>query len=85
MFPQLCLAESHGRLMEWKRAKSFAEEAAKRSQTLASSVSISDLVSETTKKLKDLAAEASKKADQIKTGGKGGCFVEGGKGACGWR
>ncbi|XP_059448626.1 uncharacterized protein LOC132179850 [Corylus avellana] len=51
----------------WKRAKSFAEEAAKRSQTLTNSVTISDLVTETTKKSKELAAEASKKADQIKT------------------
>ncbi|KAG2706878.1 hypothetical protein I3843_05G110900 [Carya illinoinensis] len=51
----------------WKRAKIFAEEAAKRSQTITNSVSISDLVSETAKKSKELAAEASKKADQIKT------------------
>jgi hypothetical protein len=68
--------------MEWKRAKSFAQEAAKGSQTLASSVAISDLVFETTKKSKDLAAEASKKADQIKAGGKGGVVssLERGKG-----
>ncbi|KAB1206760.1 hypothetical protein CJ030_MR7G013493 [Morella rubra] len=51
----------------WKRAKSFAEEAAKKSQTLTNSVAISDLVSETAKKSKELAAEASKKADLIKT------------------
>ncbi|KAG6708713.1 uncharacterized protein LOC122313562 isoform X1 [Carya illinoinensis] len=51
----------------WKKAKSFAEEAAKRSQTLTNSVTISDLVSETAKKSKELAAEASKKAIQIKT------------------
>jgi hypothetical protein len=51
----------------WKRAKSLAEEAARRSQTLTNSVNISDLVSETTKKSKELAAEASKKADQIKS------------------
>ncbi|XP_041013222.1 uncharacterized protein LOC121256480 isoform X2 [Juglans microcarpa x Juglans regia] len=51
----------------WKRAKIFAEEAAKKSQTITNSVSISDLVSETAKKSKELAAEASKKADQIKT------------------
>ncbi|KAI9091932.1 hypothetical protein K1719_027867 [Acacia pycnantha] len=50
----------------WKRAKSFAEEAAKKSQTLADSSKFSDLVSETAKKSKELAAEASKKADQIK-------------------
>jgi hypothetical protein len=61
--------QTGGRAMEdiWKRAKSFAEEAAKRSQTLTNSVTISDLVTETTKKSKELAAEASKKADQIKT------------------
>lgn len=51
----------------WKRAKSFAEEAAKKSQTLADSSKFADLVSETAKKSKELAAEASKKADQIKT------------------
>lgn len=50
----------------WKRAKSFAEEAAKKSQTLADSSKFADLVSETAKKSKELAAEASKKADQIK-------------------
>ncbi|KAM4110512.1 hypothetical protein ACB094_03G201400 [Castanea mollissima] len=51
----------------WKRAKGLAEEAARRSQTLTSSVNISDLVTETTKKSLELAAEASKKADQIKS------------------
>ncbi|XP_061363143.1 uncharacterized protein LOC133306776 [Gastrolobium bilobum] len=53
----------------WKRAKTFAEEAAKKSQALSSTSSsrIADLVSETAKKSKELAAEASKKADQIKT------------------
>ncbi|KAK7837309.1 uncharacterized protein LOC112028755 [Quercus suber] len=51
----------------WKRAKGLAEEAARRSQTLTSSVNISDLVTETTKKSMELAAEASKKADQIKS------------------
>lgn len=50
----------------WKRAKSFAEEAAKKSQTLADSSKFADLVSETAKRSKELAAEASKKADQIK-------------------
>ncbi|KAE9605613.1 hypothetical protein Lal_00025414 [Lupinus albus] len=52
----------------WNRAKTFAEEAAKKSQTLTSSSShrIADLVSETAKKSKELAAEASKKADFIK-------------------
>ncbi|KAF7809005.1 BSD domain-containing protein [Senna tora] len=50
----------------WKRAKSFAEEAAKKSQTLTDSSKFADLVSETTKRSKEFAAEASKKADQIK-------------------
>ncbi|KAI4357963.1 hypothetical protein L6164_001875 [Bauhinia variegata] len=50
----------------WKRAKSFAEEAAKQSQSLTNSAKIADLVSETAKKSKEFAAEASKKADQIK-------------------
>ncbi|MCL7037666.1 hypothetical protein MKW94_003724 [Papaver nudicaule] len=62
----------------WERAKSFAEEAAKKSQeytkeaakrsqeiTIGSS-RLSDIVSETAKKSKELAAEATKKADQIK-------------------
>lgn len=51
----------------WKRAKSFAEEAAKQSQTLTTSSKIADLVAETAKKSKELALEASKKADEIKT------------------
>lgn len=54
----------------WKRAKTFAEEAAKKSQSLSSSSAtarIADLVSETAKKSKELAAEASKKAEEIKT------------------
>ncbi|KAH7569946.1 hypothetical protein ACOSP7_017839 [Xanthoceras sorbifolium] len=51
----------------WKRAKSFAEEAAKQSQSLTSSSKIADLVAETAKKSKELALEASKKADEIKT------------------
>ncbi|KAK1416205.1 hypothetical protein QVD17_31994 [Tagetes erecta] len=51
----------------WQKAKSLAEEAAKRSQTLTSSpVRIADIVSETAKRSKDIAAEASKKADQLK-------------------
>ncbi|KAK7275033.1 hypothetical protein RIF29_16139 [Crotalaria pallida] len=54
----------------WNRAKTFAEEAAKKSQTLTKEISSSsrfaDLVSETTKKSKELAAEASKKADLLK-------------------
>ncbi|XP_057758505.1 uncharacterized protein LOC130979157 [Arachis stenosperma] len=61
----------------WKRAKIFAEEAAKKSQEIGAAVSSSatattssvrfaDLVSETTKKSKELAAEASKRAEEIK-------------------
>ncbi|OIW04699.1 hypothetical protein TanjilG_06765 [Lupinus angustifolius] len=52
----------------WNRAKTFAEEAAKKSQTLTSSSSnrFADLVSETAKKSKELAADASKKAEIIK-------------------
>ncbi|TXG56692.1 hypothetical protein EZV62_018005 [Acer yangbiense] len=51
----------------WKRAKGFAEEAAKKSQTLTNSTKIADLMAETAKKSKELAFEASKKADEIKT------------------
>ncbi|XP_071717302.1 uncharacterized protein [Rutidosis leptorrhynchoides] len=57
----------------WQKAKSLAEEATKRSQTLISStassspVRIADIVSETAKRSKDIAAEASKKADEFKT------------------
>ncbi|KFK41331.1 hypothetical protein AALP_AA2G116000 [Arabis alpina] len=52
----------------WKRAKSFAEEAAKKSQTItlqSSSTTFVNLVSETAKKSKEFAIEASKKADQL--------------------
>ncbi|KAL1218503.1 hypothetical protein V5N11_001671 [Cardamine amara subsp. amara] len=52
----------------WKRAKSFAEEAAKKSQTItlqSSSTTFVNLVSETAKKSKEFALEASKKADQL--------------------
>ncbi|XWS34230.1 hypothetical protein CRYUN_Cryun21dG0022400 [Craigia yunnanensis] len=51
----------------WKRAKSFAEEAAKKSQTLTTPNKIADLVAETAKKSKELALEATKKADEFKT------------------
>ncbi|XP_021292813.1 uncharacterized protein LOC110423038 [Herrania umbratica] len=51
----------------WKRAKSFAEEAAKKSQSLATPNKIADLVAETAKKSKELALEATKKADELKT------------------
>ncbi|XP_057952383.1 uncharacterized protein LOC131146664 isoform X2 [Malania oleifera] len=62
----------------WQKARSFAEDAAKRSQELTKeaakrsqdltigSSKISDLVSETAKRSKEIAAEASKRADQIK-------------------
>ncbi|KAF8108283.1 hypothetical protein N665_0112s0039 [Sinapis alba] len=52
----------------WKRAKSFAEEAAKKSQTItlqSSSTTFVNLVSETAKKSKEFALEASKKAEQL--------------------
>ncbi|CAE5963503.1 unnamed protein product [Arabidopsis arenosa] len=52
----------------WKRAKSFAEEAAKKSQTItlqSSSTTFVNLVSETAKKSKEFALEASKKADSL--------------------
>ncbi|GMI87567.1 hypothetical protein like AT1G26300 [Hibiscus trionum] len=51
----------------WKRAKSFAEEAARQSQTLTTPNKIADLVAETAKKSKEFALEASKKADEFKT------------------
>ncbi|GAB4860910.1 hypothetical protein Ancab_036071 [Ancistrocladus abbreviatus] len=62
----------------WSKARSFAEEAAKRSQELTMEAAkrsqeltiggsrITDIVSETAKRSKELAAEASKRADQIK-------------------
>ncbi|KAK8522696.1 hypothetical protein V6N12_056397 [Hibiscus sabdariffa] len=51
----------------WKRAKSFAEEAARKSQTLTTPEKIADLVAETARKSKELALEASKRADEFKT------------------
>ncbi|CAN0896255.1 hypothetical protein LINGRAHAP2_LOCUS18376 [Linum grandiflorum] len=50
----------------WKRAKLFAEEAAKSPTITSSSNRIADLVAETAKKSKELAIEASKKADEFK-------------------
>ncbi|XP_048136450.1 uncharacterized protein LOC115744781 isoform X2 [Rhodamnia argentea] len=62
----------------WSRARSFAEEAAKRSQELTKEAAkrsqeltigssrLSDIVSETAKRSREIAAEASKRADQIK-------------------
>ncbi|KAF8407901.1 hypothetical protein HHK36_007039 [Tetracentron sinense] len=62
----------------WQKAKSFAEEASKRSQEITKEAAkrsqeftigaskISDIVTETAKKSKEFAAEATKKADQIK-------------------
>ncbi|KAH1031516.1 hypothetical protein J1N35_043690 [Gossypium stocksii] len=49
----------------WKRAKSFAEETAKKSHTLTMPNKLADLVAETAKKSKELALEASKKADEL--------------------
>ncbi|KAJ6801561.1 uncharacterized protein M6B38_196670 [Iris pallida] len=53
----------------WKRARVFAEEAAKRSQELSKEAAklSQEFVTETAKKSKELAVEASRKADQIKT------------------
>ena len=52
----------------WNRARSLAEEAAKRTQELSvGATKLSDLVSETTKRSKELAAEASKRAELIKS------------------
>ncbi|XP_043715701.1 uncharacterized protein LOC122664077 [Telopea speciosissima] len=62
----------------WEKARSFAEEAAKKSQEITKEAAkksqeltigaskISDIVSETAKRSKEIAAEATKKADQIK-------------------
>lgn len=52
----------------WQRARSFAEEAAKRSQELTNGISpskLSDVVSEASKRSKEIAAEASKKSMEI--------------------
>ncbi|XP_057480087.1 uncharacterized protein LOC130767290 [Actinidia eriantha] len=62
----------------WRRARTFAEETAKRSQELTreaakrsqdltiGSSKLSEMVSEASKRSKEIAAEASKRADQIK-------------------
>ncbi|GFZ16958.1 hypothetical protein Acr_26g0002280 [Actinidia rufa] len=62
----------------WQRARTFAEETAKRSQELTreatkrsqdltiGSSKLSEIVSEVSKRSKEIAAEASKRADQIK-------------------
>ncbi|KAL2234891.1 UNVERIFIED_CONTAM: hypothetical protein Sindi_1221300 [Sesamum indicum] len=52
----------------WQRARTFAEEAAKKSQELTqglSSANISDVVSEASKRSKELAAEASKMSKEF--------------------
>ncbi|KAK6123139.1 hypothetical protein DH2020_043135 [Rehmannia glutinosa] len=52
----------------WQRARSFAEEAAKKSQELTqgiASANLSDVVSEASKRSKELAAEASKKSKEL--------------------
>lgn len=62
----------------WQKARTFAEEAARRSQELTKeaakrsskitvgSSKLSDIVSEASKRSKEIAAEASKRADQIR-------------------
>lgn len=52
----------------WQRARSFAEEAAKKSQELTqgiASTNFSEVVSEASKRSKELAAEASKKSKEL--------------------
>lgn len=52
----------------WQRARSFAEEAAKKSHELTqgiASTNLSDVVSEASKRSKELAAEASKKSKEL--------------------
>ncbi|PIN06284.1 hypothetical protein CDL12_21163 [Handroanthus impetiginosus] len=52
----------------WQRARSFAEEAARKSQELTEgfgSAKLSDVVSEASKRSKELAAEASKKSKEL--------------------
>ncbi|KAL3824706.1 hypothetical protein ACJIZ3_020735 [Penstemon smallii] len=52
----------------WQRARNFAEEAAKKSQELTQgigSANLSDVVSEASKRSKELAAEASKKSKEF--------------------
>ncbi|KAK2989397.1 hypothetical protein RJ640_008071 [Escallonia rubra] len=53
----------------WQKAKTLAEEAAKRSQTLTTSASpakLADVFSETARLSNHLAAEASRKADELR-------------------
>lgn len=52
----------------WQRARTFAEEAAKKSQEITQGIaatSFSDVVSEASKRSKELAAEASKKSKEL--------------------
>lgn len=49
----------------WQRARSFAEEAAKKSQEIVTSANLSEVVSEASKRSRELAAEASKKSKEI--------------------
>lgn len=55
----------------WQRARSFAEEAAKRSQelTIGSGSKFVDIVTETAKKSKEIAAEATKRSHELTIGG----------------
>ncbi|XP_054806868.1 uncharacterized protein LOC129309341 isoform X2 [Prosopis cineraria] len=51
----------------WNKARSLAEEAAKRSVDLSFGTSrFSDIIAETTKRSKEVVSEASKRADQIR-------------------
>ncbi|KAG8379350.1 hypothetical protein BUALT_Bualt07G0079200 [Buddleja alternifolia] len=49
----------------WQRARSFADEAAKKSQGIIASTNLSDVVSEASKLSKEFAAEASKKSKEF--------------------
>ncbi|KAE8676925.1 putative phosphatidylinositol 4-kinase type 2-beta [Hibiscus syriacus] len=51
----------------WNKARSFAEEAAKRSSELAMGpAKLGDIVTDAMKRSKEIAAEASKRAEEIK-------------------
>ena len=67
--------DSHWAKLElWNKARSFAEEAAKRSQELTKEAAdltlgyskLSDFVSDASKRSKEIAAEASKRADLLR-------------------
>ncbi|XP_039020217.1 uncharacterized protein LOC120151984 [Hibiscus syriacus] len=51
----------------WNKARSFAEEAAKRSSELSTGpAKLGDIVTDAMKRSKEIAAEASKRAEEIK-------------------